>query len=250
MTAEPGRDREHRRDQGTGCARCLHRTVVPRGPDAERGLDRGHAALGVAALGRGRGVRRQAVDVFHREPGVVDRVPYRFDRERQRRHHEFAPDPRHADAGNRNVVLELLRARHRAHRSDPIQFVSFVRQRHRGLAGRFEERDPYVVDRFEDNPNRHADVDGIGLAPDDVRRQADARILVDGDDGHDERRRVVGRPLLNVRGVALHDPATRHGLLVEVVAAAARQIGAGGCCNPSHDAQCWNWSNPSAPAVQ
>ena len=118
VPAQPGRDREHRRDQRAGRARRLVPAVVPRGPDAERGLDRRHAAFRVAAFRGGGRVGGEAVDVVHREAGIVDRAPDRLDGERDRRDHELAADTRHADARERDAVLELLGARHRAYRAD------------------------------------------------------------------------------------------------------------------------------------
>ena len=113
----------------------------------------------------------------------------------------------------RDAVLELVE---RAPSAAPTGCVRARRcssgQRRRRLAGRFEQRDPHVVDGLEHDADPHADLHRLGLAADDVRGEPDARVLVDRDDGHDERRRVVGRPLLHVRGVALHDAAPRHGL--------------------------------------
>ena len=122
---------------------------VGRIPSADS--DRGHPAFAIAALGSRRRVRRQAVDVVHCQSGVGNGGADGLDGQRQRRDHQLAPDLRHADARNGDLVFELRRLCHRANRSDPVEFGALVWKLSIRLIGWFEERHPYVVDGLEGN---------------------------------------------------------------------------------------------------
>ncbi len=66
------------------------------------------------------------------------------------------------------------------------------------LTVRFEERDPDVVLLFEDDPDPHPEVHQVGLGSDDVGRQPDLCVLVDGHHRHHVGGRHRRGPLLMV----------------------------------------------------
>ena len=88
------------------------------------------------------------------------------------------PMPRHRD-----VVLELFDACHRTDRSDPLQVLALVRQRRRQRTAGLEQREPDVFDLLENDPNRHAHIDLLGVAPDDVRGQSNPMVLCESHHG-------------------------------------------------------------------
>ena len=98
MAAQPRGDGQHRGEHRATLPGNLHPAVEPGRADAQRLLERGDAALGVAAGAQGARVRREAVDVGQLEAGVGDRGEARVDRQRERVAHEPPADLRHADA--------------------------------------------------------------------------------------------------------------------------------------------------------
>ena len=78
------------------------------------------------------------------------------------------------------------------------------------LGLRREHRQPYVVVLLELHLDAQPDVHRFGFRVDDVREEADARILVERDDRHDVRRREIREPLLEVDGEADHRGSARH----------------------------------------
>ncbi len=106
MAGHAGRDGHHGGDDGTAGSEGVHAAVDPCRADAERALERGHAAFAHAGDVQSR-VGRQPVDVVQRQTGVGDRGFARVDGERQWRHHQAAAEPGRADAGDRRVLLEL-----------------------------------------------------------------------------------------------------------------------------------------------
>ena len=114
-------------------------------------------------------------------------------RERDRVDHEASADPRHADAGDGDLVLELVaRPRHGAGVVD-LRIVGRERAL-LGVAARLEQGDPHVLRELEDDLHPHPDVDVVGVAVHDVGGEPDAVVLLDGDDRDHVRRREARDP--------------------------------------------------------
>ena len=79
-----------------------------------------------------------------------------------------------------------------------------------GVAGRLEERDPHVVVVLEQHLHLHADVHVGGVAVDDVGGEADAVVLLDGDDRDHVGRREARHPRVLVDGEAGDHRLARH----------------------------------------
>ena len=194
MVAQPARDREHRRDHRTALAGQLDAAVDPRRAEAQHLLERGDATLRHADADARARVGRHAVDVRRLEAGVGDGLLGGVDRQRDGVDHQPAADLRHADAGDGDVVLELRR---RASASAGRTWTSRVDGGERallGVAGGLEQRDPHVVVVLEAHLHLHADEHVAGLAADDVGGEADAVVLLDGDDRDHVRRREAREP--------------------------------------------------------
>ena len=144
-----------------------------------------------------------------RQPGVGDRGLGGFDRQHHRVGHEAATDPREPDAGDRDLVLELVaRLRHRAGVVDRR-----VRRRERpllALTGRLEQRDPDVLGVLEQHLHLHAHEHVVGGHVHEVGGEADAVVLLDGDDRDQVRRREARDPRLLVEGEPGDDRTPRH----------------------------------------
>ncbi len=209
----------------------LHPAVEPGRADAQRLLQRGDAALGVAAVDPAARVGGEPVDVGQLEAGVGDRREARVDGQRERVAHEAPADLRHPDARERDLLLELVASTHWAgHRPRRLQRRVVVdRQRGRGRCARggivrerLEQGEPHVGEVLERDLHAHADVHVVGIAVDDVGREPDARVLVDRDHGDDVGWREVREPLLVVDREPHDVAAPRHVDDVEVAAAAVR----------------------------
>ncbi len=121
------------------------------------------------------------------QPGVGDRLLGGRHRQRDRVDHEPTADLRHADAGDGDLVLELLRAlRHRPRHARRL--VDGGEGTLVGLAGGLEQGDPHVVVVLEAHLHLHAHVHVAGLAAHDVGGEADPVVLLDGDDRDHVRR--------------------------------------------------------------
>ena len=125
-------------------------------------------------------------------PASRDRLHARVDGERERIHHQPASDRRATDAGEHDPVLEPFAAGGRPHGralrlGDPLRAV--------GPAGRLEQRNPDVLLLLEAHGHFLADVDLVGVAADDVRREPDRRVLGERHDRDRVRRRERRQPL-------------------------------------------------------
>ena len=86
-------------------------------------------------------------------PASAIAASHACDGQRQRRHHQSPPDRRHADPGEGDLVLELLRGQH-----GPDVFAEAFRRDFVGGQGsalgvrdRPEQRKPHVLDLLEDD---------------------------------------------------------------------------------------------------
>ena len=153
------------------------------------GLDGGDSPFGVAAVGRPGGIGRETVDVVQRQSGVGTASSIASTLSDSGGHHQLPAQTRHADPGHRDAgprtcpsraIGRTDRMRSRSSRSSGSAAG--------GSTGRFEQREPDVLDLLEDDPDGHAHVHIVGVAPDDVGGQPDPGVLVDGDHRH----RVTG----------------------------------------------------------
>jgi hypothetical protein len=171
------------------------RLLVPGDPLRDLGADRldPHGRLG--QVGGDRGV------------GHDDRDQAGVDGQRQRIHHQPAPDRRPADPGQHRPVLEPVAARRRTGGRAPglAHQVGGV-----GLARRLEQRQPDVVGRLEPDHDLLANVDLVGVAPDDVGREVDGRVLGERHVGDDVRGLEAGQPPVAVDGERHDGAAARH----------------------------------------
>ena len=147
----------------------------------ERALQRGHPALAHARDVESR-VSGQPVDVVERQSGVGDRGFARVDGQRQRRHHQPAAEPGHADAGDGRVSSNFSVVSIGA--TCLPKSVGAISSSGSGpglfVGGRPEHRQP-------DSPSMllEVDLDGlaqlelVGFAVDDVGGQPNSRILHD-----------------------------------------------------------------------
>ena len=130
--------------------------------------------------------------------------------ERDRVDHEPAADLRHADAGDGDLVLELLRAPSASGARVMRRRVDGGERTLVGLAGGLEQRDPHVVVVLEAHLHLHAHEHVAGLAAHDVGGEADAVVLLDGDDRDHVGRREAREPRLLVDREPGDDRAPRH----------------------------------------
>ena len=196
MTAQAAGHGEHGRDDRATRPGQVTATVGPGRVQAERLLDRRHAAL-AHAHGPRPGVGRQAVDVVELEPGVGHGGQAGVHRQREGIPHQAPPDRRATDAREHGPVLEPVgRPRGPGRRAlrlgDALGRVV--------AAGRLEQREPDVLVLLEADLDLLADVDLVGLAADDVGREVDARVLGQGHVGDRVRRFEVREPLVLVDG--------------------------------------------------
>ena len=171
---------------------------------AERVLDRRDPALGDAGADRRapRPARSASPSMSaHGEPGVGDGREAGVEVSVSGARISRRPIVRHADAGDRDPVLELVGAAPsgaRRPRAAPARRRGAAASASTSAAGR-EQREPHVVVLLEPHLRRAArSCTVVGLDVDDVRREPDARVLVERDDRHDVRRRRLGQPLLHV----------------------------------------------------
>ncbi len=164
------------------------------GPQPERLFDRGAPAFAHAADAGAR-IGGEPVDVVEREPGIGDRVEARVDGERERVDHQPPADRRTTDARQHRAVLVAVVVHRRTDRRVLRLGDALARV---GLPGRLEERDPDVVVLLEADGDLLADVHVVGVAADDVGRQADAGVLGERDDRDRVGRLEAGEPLVAV----------------------------------------------------
>jgi hypothetical protein len=218
VAAQAAGDREHRGDDRPAGPGEVAAAVDPRRPQPQRLLDSGDAALAHADPG-GTRIGGQPVDVVEGEARVRHRGQAGVDGQRQRIHHQPAPDRRPADPGQHRPVLEPVAARRRTGSRAPglAHQVGGV-----GLARRLEQRQPDVVGRLEPDHDLLADLDLVGIAPDDVGREVDGRVLGEGHVGDDVRPLEAGQPPVAVDGERHDGAAARHHRGLPRAAAAGR----------------------------
>ena len=210
MVAQPAGHREHRGDHRAGLPREVHAAVDPRRSHPQGLFERGdatfrHAAAHRAARDRSRGRRcRPAVS-----PASAIARSAASTRECDRLDHESPADLRHADAGEGDLVLELLGApRHGAGAVD-LGIVGGERAL-LGIAARLEQRDPHVFGGLEHHLHPQPDVDVVGRAVHDVGGETYPVVFLDGHDrDHVGRREARDPHLLVDREPGDHAPS-RH----------------------------------------
>jgi hypothetical protein len=216
------------------------RLLVPGDPLRDLGADRldPHGRLGQVGGDRGVGHddrdRGVAGDVAVVEPERAGDGP---GRQVVVHRHRVAVD-RHRVAGGVGPAVERDPARHLAGRPVPVQVVvgvhaDPVRGRHRsegrapllrraGQPATTDQRQPDVVGRLEPDHDLLADVDLVGVAPDDVGREADGRVLGERHVGDDVRGLEAGQPPVAVDGERHDGAAARHHRGLPRAAAAGR----------------------------
>ncbi len=151
-----------------------------------------------------------AVDVGGGEPGVGDGLQGGVDREVEAGAAQPPPHVGLADAGDDRPAFELGHAG--------------SRPRARALGLGLEDGEPDEVVLLEGDPHRHADAHVVDRAVDEVAREAQAVLLVEGHQ-HDDVGLGAAVPRLVVHRVGEHLPAAAHGLGGDLAAPA---LGAAG----------------------
>jgi hypothetical protein len=206
VPAQAAGDGEHRRDHRAARPGEVAPAVDPRRPQPQRLLHGGDAALAQAHPDGAR-IGGQPVDVVEGEARVRHRRQAGVDGEGQRVDHQPAPDRRPAGAGQHRPVLEPVVADRRSGRrtrrlAHPVDGVR--------LARRFEQREPHVIVLLEADDDLLADVDRVGVAPDDVGREVHRGVLSERDVGDHVGRLEPRQPLVVVDGVGDDGAAPRH----------------------------------------
>ena len=206
VAAEPrGHGHGGGNDRATGTGEVAA-AVDPGRVDAERLFDGAGAALAHASAAHAR-IGRQPVDVPDRQSGVGDRLQAGVDRQRQGVDHQPSAEGGATDAAEDGFVFEAVVAEggagERPHRfGHPVDGVHRTR--------RLEQGQPHVLLLQEPDRDLLADLDLGRLAPDDVRRQVDARVLGQCHVGDHVGRIEVREPAVGVDGEAHDGAAARH----------------------------------------
>ena len=226
VSAEAGRHGERRMHDRRDLRRPLESRGVPPELEPEGVLDVGRAGTGEADVaGHRSGIAGEAVDVGGLEPRVGDRSERRLAGEVETGAVEPAADLRLPDAGENRASLEvLLRARPDGGRHGLRHTGSGLRRR-TVVVGLEEGKGDVVVHHLERHLDGHADGDAIGLAPDEVRREPQVRLLHELDERDDVRDVHPRHPGLVIDGVAGDGCAAADCLRPHVGGVAARTDG-------------------------